>query len=166
MQYRQESKPNFRIRDLNPTREWSLLAAFVAALGLGIAAGFWDLVILALFAYSFALADLARRCEWKGNLLSAITGGPSIVADGPRALPRDTLTLLIILVGFPASAVALVLIYGTGTFLSWLGLAVSTATSAVAGALLAIELRRRLIETPSHRHEQNEADQDQPPDHD
>lgn len=129
------------VKDLNLTRELSVFAAGAAALALGIAAGFWDLVVLTVFAYSFQAASLARRLEFKGQPVAQILTGPSIFTDGIRSLPRDVVTLLIVSVGFPTSAVVLILIQGT--ILSWIGLALSILAAIGATVLVVLELRRR-----------------------
>jgi hypothetical protein len=129
------------VKDLNLRKELSVFVALALALALGIAAGFWDLVILAVFAYLFQAASLGRRLEFKGRPVARILTGPSIFANGIRALPRDVGTLLIVSVGFPTSAVVLVLIQGT--ILAWIGLAMSIPAAIGAAVLVVLELTRR-----------------------
>lgn len=118
-----------------------MFAAFVAALGLGLAAGFWDLVLLALFAYSFAVLKLARAVELNGRPLSQVLSGPSVFEEGFSALPHDLAFLSFVAVVLPVTAVLVLVVVG-GT-VAWIGLATSCATSLAAALALGFEIKHR-----------------------
>lgn len=138
------SSSGLRIRDFSLARELFQFALVGAVVALGVARGFWDLVALAFVAFAFVLSNIARRVEWSGRSLSPRAVGPSVLHEGLRALPRDILTLSLIVVVFPASAIAVVVLYGD--LGAWIGMGVALLTTFAASIALGLEIRRRLAE--------------------
>jgi len=138
---REKGSLPLHIKEFDPKRELLYFGAATGVVILGVARGFWDLVAVAAMVYVLMLSNLLRRVEWRGQALTPTTLGPSVFTDGWQAIRRDIVTLCLILVVFPTTAVVFVLVFGD--LVAWIGLATSGAIAVCAAIALTLELRRR-----------------------